>query len=90
MSEQSNAVPVAALVAVNAGPDDSLQRDPPRDCVRVYPALSPDYAILVTFDREATARIKVEMPLADVDVDIEQYLLERVRAKYGRTVFLLK
>lgn len=77
----SDAVPERA-------PDEPIVVEFP--CVRVYPSLSDDTALLVGFDSNERPRIKVELLKADVTEEWKPWILRYVRRREEREIHLMK
>lgn len=96
MSERPILSPASHVALLKAG-FERMQRSgeiasdiQPRDCVLEFPSVSPDHVMLIGFDMDGRARIKVELEVSDAGPEWDRWLLKYVRRKYGKTLRLMK
>lgn len=60
--------------------EDLQPVDPPRDCIRCYPAIAPGHTLVIAYDPEGVIAIEVRCPTKRVTPDLVSEILERARA----------
>lgn len=59
-------------------------------CVRVFPSLSEDTALLVGFDSSKRPRIKIELLKADISEDWKTWILRYIRRREEQALKLIR